>query len=48
MAEKAKKGRAPFKSIWPGILGISVEVLMAIAAILAGFLVCLFWWGMTR
>ncbi|MBI4974309.1 MAG: hypothetical protein HZC19_00585 [Candidatus Omnitrophica bacterium] len=34
-----------FKNIWNGMLGIFHEVIFTYLFILAGFLVCLLWWG---
>jgi len=48
MAREPRKQTSPLRSLWAGILGISAEVLMTAAVIASGFLVCLFWWGITR
>ena len=37
-----------FKSIWNGILGISTEILAAMFFVMAGFAVCLLWWGLFK
>ena len=37
-----------FKSIGNGILGISLEILLTCLFILAGFAVCLVWWGLFK
>jgi len=39
------KASAIFKNIAGGLLGIGAEMLAVIVLILAGFLVCIFWWG---
>lgn len=36
------------KSIFSGLLGIFVEILAGILFILAGLLVCFFWWELIR
>ena len=37
-----------FKSIGNGILGISLEILLTCLFMLAGFAVCLVWWGLFK
>lgn len=37
-----------FKSVWSAIAGISAEILLAYIFILAGFLACMLWWGITK
>lgn len=37
-----------FKSIWNGILGIASEIFVILLFIVAGFIVCLFWWSFFR
>lgn len=34
-----------FRSVWHGLLGIVTELLFVAVIIFAGFVVCLFWWG---
>jgi len=34
--------------LWKGILGIYVEILFTAAVALAGFLICVFWWGISQ
>jgi len=37
-----------FSGIWKGIIGIYVEILFTAAVILFGFLICVFWWGISQ
>lgn len=37
-----------FRSIWNGVLGIFTEIMLTLAFIAVGFLVCLIWWRMFR
>lgn len=48
MKTMTQKTRVFLKSLWQGILGIYVEVLLTIVVISAGFVVCAFWWGVAR
>ncbi len=39
------KVRIFIRNIWNGILGIASEILVTLLFIVAGFVVCFFWWG---
>jgi hypothetical protein len=34
--------------LWKGILGIYIEILFTAAVMLVGFLICVFWWGVSQ
>lgn len=36
------------KNVWHGTLGILAELLLVLAIILSGFIVCVFWWGLFK
>lgn len=36
------------RSVWNAMLGMGFEVTLILAIIIAGFLVCAFWWGLFR
>jgi hypothetical protein len=37
-----------FKSVWHGVLGIMTELLLVAFIIMAGFVVCILWWGLFK
>lgn len=40
--------RAFLNTLWHGVLGIYIEVILTIVIIATGFVVCAFWWGVAQ
>ena len=43
-----KRIRAPFKTIWNAVLGISLELVLVYIFIFTGLATCFIWWTVFR